>query len=256
MTDAQGQVPEADSVRKAIRRAALLTAGAGIAYGVLVIVAWFLMAGERDALREAADPTAQHSTTALGEASLASMYLLPFAAILFLWFIVALRGWIRSTRHRPNMLISDLQLVSGVAFTVVFLVSAAAAATSVIVAGWRGEEIPVYALRGMADFGSTLMIIMGVRMAAVFVLATASLGMTTGALPRWFNFVSYGFGLVLVLAPVVEETFAMAFPVWVIVLSVMLLHHLANLPADEVPGFASRYTQRNETDAEGAGIVD
>jgi len=55
MTDAQGQVPEADSVRKAIRRAALLTAGAGIAYGVLVIVAWFLMAGERDALREAAD---------------------------------------------------------------------------------------------------------------------------------------------------------------------------------------------------------
>ena len=48
-------------------------------------------------------------------------YLLPFAALLFLWFIVALRGWIRGTQHRRNLLISDVQLVSGTVFTALFL---------------------------------------------------------------------------------------------------------------------------------------
>jgi len=248
--------PEPAALRRALRRAALLTAGAGIAYGVLTIVAWYLMAQDRNGLAEATDPYAYYTESGFDGASVAGLYLLPFAAILFLWFIVALRGWIRGTQHRRNMLISDLQLVSGVVFTAVFLVGAAAVATSVVVAGSGSNELTIASLRGLAGFGSTLMVVMGVRMAAIFVIATASLGMTTGVLPRWFNFVSYGFGLILMLTPVVEEDFIVAFPVWVIVLSVILLYHLARVSPDEIPGFAIRYAERNAPSEPPAEISD
>ena len=65
--------------------------------------------------------------------------------------------------------------------------------------------------------------------------------MILGELPRWFNIVSYGFGLVLMLTPIVEQALSLAFPVWVIALSILLLYHLMNLRDDELPGFARRY---------------
>jgi hypothetical protein len=233
-------------MRRALRRAALLTAGAGILYGVLTIIAWYLMQQGRSGLVDDVDPEAYYAEGGLFGSELAGLYLLPFAAILFLWFIVALRGWIRGTQHRRNMLISDLQLVSGVVFIAIYLVGAGAVASTVVIAQADDGGLSVESLRTLAAFGNTLMIVMGVRVAAIFVMATASLGMTTGVLPRWFNFVSYGFGLVLMLTPIVEATLILAFPVWVIVLSIMLLYHLANVPTDEIPGFAVRYAERKQ----------
>jgi hypothetical protein len=256
MSDAPVTAPDATATRKALRRAAVLTAGAGIAYGVLTIVAWYLMRQDREGLSQAPDPSAYYESTGLAGSSIAGLYLLPFAAILFLWFIVALRGWIRGTQHRRNMLISDLQLVSGVVFTAIFLVGAAAVATSVVVTGAGEDEIAIETLNALAGFGNALMTIMGVRMAAIFVIATASLGMTTGVLPRWFNLVSYGFGLVLMLTPIVEQALIVAFPIWVIVLSVILLYHLANLPDDEIPGFAKRNVERSLAPDDPAEFVD
>ena len=64
---------------------------------------------------------------------------MPIAAILFLWFIVALRGWIRSTQQRRNMLISDLQLVSGVVFVTLFLAFNVFAITMILQYGKIGR---------------------------------------------------------------------------------------------------------------------
>ena len=80
-----------------------------------------------------------------------------------------------------------------------------------------------------------------VPVAAVFVIATASLGMTSKVLPRWFSLLSYLFGVVLILTPVVADVLFLAFPVWLIVLSLMLLWHLARLDPDDLPGFTGRY---------------
>jgi hypothetical protein len=242
----QAPDPTLPEMRKALRRAALLTAGAGILYGILTIAAWALLQQGRSDLKDATDLDAYVGDGGLFGVELAGMYLLPFAAILFLWFIVALRGWIRGTQHRRNMLISDLQLVSGVVFIAIFLVGAGAIASALVVAQADEGSLSTESLRTLAGFGNTLMVVIGVRIAAIVVIATASLGMTTGVLPRWFNFVSYGFGLVLMLTPIVEPAFIVAFPVWVIALSVMLLYHLANVPPDEIPGFAERYAERLE----------
>jgi hypothetical protein len=248
----QGSDAAQDESRRALRRAALLTSGAGILYGVLSITAWYLMREGRLGLAESGDPEAYYAEGGLFGSELAALYLLPFAAILFLWFIVALRGWIRGTQHRRNMLISDLQLVSGVVFIAVFLVGAAAVASALIITQAEDGGLSMDALRVLAGFGNTLMVVMGVRVASIFVMATASLGMTTGVLPRWFNYMSYGFGLVLMLTPIVEAALIVAFPVWVIALSIMLLYHLANLPADEIPGFAARHLERKRGAEAGA----
>ncbi|MFV2062796.1 MAG: hypothetical protein ACC726_04690, partial [Chloroflexota bacterium] len=96
-------------------------------------------------------------------------------------------------------------------------------------------------VRLLAAFGNTIVLVMGVRIAAIFVIATATLGLTTGALPRWFNVASYVLGAMLLLTPIVDQVFILAFPVWVTLLSILLLYHLQHLRDDELPGFAQRY---------------
>ena len=232
---------QTDRIRKALRRAAFVTSGAGIAFGVLTIIAWYLLMDARGNLIELAETEADYETDASLGVEVAGLYLLPFAAIAFLWFIVALRGWIRGTQQRRNLLISDLQLVAGAVFTALFLVGAGAIATAVVVAQAETDHLTAESLLALSGFGSTLVTVMGIRIAAIFVIATASLGMTTGVLPRWFNLTSYAFGIVLMLTPVVASWLAMAFPLWVIVLSLALLAHIARLKPEELPGYAARY---------------
>lgn len=228
-------------MRRTLRGAALLTSGAGIGFGILTVAAWWLLEAERSALIAAEDPFALYQAEGNTGSTIAGLYLLPIASILFLWFNVALRGWIRGTQHRRNMLISDVQLVAGITFTAVYLVAAGATATSVIVTGSGTDAIGFDSLLALSAFGNTLMVVMGIRMAAIFVIATASLGMTTGVLPRWFNLLSYGFGGLLILTPIVEAALTVAFPIWVTALSILLLYHVARLADDELPGFAARY---------------
>lgn len=233
--------PDIAVIRQRLRRAAFMTSGAGIGFGVLAIISAWLLASDREAIAAADDPFGYYVASGIGAASVAGLYLLPFAAIGFLWFIVALRGWIRGSGHRRNELISDLQLVSGVAFTAVFLVGSGAIATSVLVEASDDSELTFNSLRALAAFGTSLISVMGVRMAGIFVLATSTLGMTTGVLPRWFNLIGYVFGALLMVSPLVDATFSLAFPIWVIVLSVMLAYHVTNVSDDALPGFASRY---------------
>ena len=232
-----------EEVRHALRRAAFLTSGAGIAYGLLAIVGWYLLNEDRKGFAAADDPTAYYQGGGFDGAAIAGLYLLPFAAILFLWFVVALRGWIRGTRRRRNMLISDLQLVSGAVFTAIFLVGVAAIATPLLVMDADIEAISLEHARLLAGYGNTMMDVMGVRIAAIFVIATASLGVTTGVLPRWFSLASYAFGAILMIAPMVDQPLILAFPTWVIALSVILLYHVLQLTEDQLPGFAERHLE-------------
>jgi hypothetical protein len=229
-----------EDARRTLRRAAFLTSGAGIGYGVLAVMGWYLLNEDRRGFAAAEDPMAYYERGGLDGAVIAGLYLLPFAAILFLWFIVALRGWIRGTRKRRNMLISDLQLMSGAVFTAIFLVGVGAIATPLVVMDSGIGSISLEDALLVAGFGNSLMDVMGVRIAAIFVLATASLGVTTSVLPRWFSLTSYAFGALLMLAPMVDPPLILAFPAWVIVLSLILLFHVLNLPDDQLPGFAMR----------------
>jgi hypothetical protein len=241
MLESHDSVDDPAGARKALRRAALLTAGAGIGFGILSIAAWYLLEMAHDDLASLSEPGASVSGTSVLGAQVASLYLVPFAAILLVWFIVALRGWIRGTQRRRNLLISDVQLVSGTVFTALSLVGAGAIAAAVVVAESSSGEPDSDLLLAISGFGGTIMTVMGVRIGAIFVIATASLGITTGALPRWFSLVSYLFGAILMLTPFVSRTLIVAFPIWVIVMSLMLLNRLRHLDPEELSDLEARY---------------
>jgi hypothetical protein len=53
-----------------------------------------------------------------------------FAGIAFVWFIVALRTWISGISRGEDILLSNIQLVSGILFVGLFLAGGSAAAAS------------------------------------------------------------------------------------------------------------------------------
>ena len=58
------------------------------------------------------------------------LYLMPFAAIAFVWFIIALRMWVVSHGRPEHALFSNVQLVSGIVFIALGATAAFAKRTS------------------------------------------------------------------------------------------------------------------------------
>ena len=56
---------------------------------------------------------------------LVGLYLMPFAGIAFIWFVVALRMWVEATARRRNILLSDMQLATGILYVALSFAGAA-----------------------------------------------------------------------------------------------------------------------------------
>jgi hypothetical protein len=61
------------------------------------------------------------------------------------------------------------------------------------------------------------------RMAAVFMVSLATIWLRTGLMPRWLVGVTYVVAVVLLLASEVTMWLTLAFPIWVLVVSLLLL---------------------------------
>ena len=106
---------------------------------------------------------------------LVGLYLMPFAGIAFIWFVVALRMWVEATARRRDILLSNMQLATGILYVALFF--AGAASTSVLAASVEfsdGDIDPVVAHQ-FPQFGSTLLLVFALRMAAIFVFATSTI---------------------------------------------------------------------------------
>jgi hypothetical protein len=72
------------------------------------------------------------------------------------------------------------------------------------------------------------------RMAAMFVFTTSSIGRTSGILPRWFVYAGYLVALFLLLSVGFVRAFAYVFPTWLLVMTVFLLIRARQIPRDEL----------------------
>ena len=68
-----------------------------------------------------------------------------------------------------------------------------------------------------------LMNTFGMRMAAVFMFVTSTIGLRTAVLSRWVSFVGFALGLVLLLVITDFAWIALLFPFWVLLLSTCIL---------------------------------
>ncbi|MER6199377.1 hypothetical protein ABT234_18675 [Streptomyces sp. NPDC001586] len=179
---------------------------AGVAFALLLGVAIVLMriSLPGDAADAAIDPDKRWAVQV-------ALEIVPFAGIFFLWFMGALRA---HTGEAEDRFIATVFLGSGFVFVATLFASAAAAGTVL------NEGTP-------SDFGRhyayTLLATYAMRMAAVFVLATSTIGRLLGVFPRSLAVLGTVVGLVLIVVGSGVPWSEMLFPAWALVISVHIL---------------------------------
>ena len=79
----------------------------------------------------------------------------------------------------------------------------------------------------VATFGQMVLITLtktyALRMGAVFMISLATIWLKTGLMPRWLVIVTYLLALGILFASDISMWITLAFPVWVLIVSVLLL---------------------------------
>jgi hypothetical protein len=215
-----------------LRRAAYLSATVGGVYAVLFLVSYWLVSGEPGPHASEAEVVAFYATEAPRRLVLVGLYLMPFAGIAFVWFIVALRMWISGSSRREDIYLSNIQLVSGILFVGLFFAGGAAAAASAASAEFLDAPVDAVVARQLPALSNALVFVFAMRMAAMFVFATSNIGRTTGVLPRWFVLLGFAVGLFLLLSATFSQVLVVVFPVWTLVLSILLTMRARHIPSD------------------------
>ncbi|MET9903937.1 hypothetical protein [Streptomyces sp. NPDC006446] len=143
-----------------------------------------------------------------------ALELVPFAGIAFLWFMGALR---EQAGRAEDRFVATVFLGSGVVF-VGMLFGAAAAAGTVL-----GESPQSPSPSFGSHFAYALLTTYAMRMAAVFIITTSTIGRRLGVLPRPLVVVGYLAGLTLLVAGTGVPWSELVFPAWALLLSLHIL---------------------------------
>lgn len=212
-----GETAKDDPVH-ALQRAKKMTCGLGLAFCILFMAA--LLSFTPMPKLEANDAEVvdfyQQNTQSLIQ--IGGLYLLPLAAVAFLWFTASLREWVERSTRTFDHLLSTVQMLSGVSF--ITLALAAAGAATVVSLSHSGSSIPIdpSLARQFPLYGRTLLIVFGMRMAAIFIMSTANMGLGAKLFPRWFLFGSFAVAAILFLVSTLNVWLVVVFPLWILVL--------------------------------------
>jgi hypothetical protein len=147
--------------------------------------------------------------------------LMPFAGITFLWFI----GVVRDNLGRyEDRFFASVLIGSGLLFLAMMFVSTAVAAG--LLASNSGASDPA-AHTEVVNFGTAIVAstckTYAIRMAAVFMISLATIWNKTGLMPRWLVGLTYLVAVGLLIAGDVSMWLTLAFPAWVLTVSVLIL---------------------------------
>jgi hypothetical protein len=217
---------------RSLRQAATRTAVMGIVHSVLFLAAMALMSTVPGPTSSNAEIVDFYTSENRRRVVLVGLYLMPFAGVAFMWFIVSLRTWISANSPRENILYSNMQLVSGIIFTTLFFASAAASSITAASVQYADSGIDPVLARQFPSYGTALLLVFAIRMAAIFVFSTTAIGRSTGVLPRWFIGIGYAVGVFLLLSVTFSWWLVLVFPTWVMALSGYLLSIARRIPTD------------------------
>ncbi|MDX3759472.1 hypothetical protein ACWDBO_26830 [Streptomyces mirabilis] len=146
-----------------------------------------------------------------------ALEILPFAGIFFLWFMGALRARVGDAEDR---FIATVFMGSGLVYVATMFAAGAAAGTVLSQPSGFGRH-----------FAYTLMTTYALRMAAVFVFTTSTIGHRLRVLPRSLAVFGYLAGLVLLVAGSSLPWSELVFPFWALVVSLHILRVGLHAPA-------------------------
>lgn len=219
------RVEEAEEVVKpgGWRKLALPAASVGIIFVVLYLSSFYLLA--RTPLGNAPDAEiiAYYGDGTNLTLTLAGMLIMPFVGIFFLYFMVMLRATARATGFRASRVLGNVQLATGIVFVALLFVATAGLVATPAAMQFASMQTDPVAARILPIFSMTVLLGFGMRMAAMFVFTSSSIGRATGLIPKWFAYAGYIVGLVLLLTFTVAAWFALLFAIWVLVLCIIIL---------------------------------
>ena len=194
---------------------------AGLLFSVLFVVALFLLRIRPDSAASAQEIADFYLGRERNLVVLVGLYVVPFAGIAFLWFVAAIRSHLGAQEDR---FFATVMLGSGILFVTTLFAASAAAGS--LVAGVKFLDQPVPSADTVLfarALGFAFLFIFGVRMAAVFMLVTSTIGLRTGFLPRWLVVAGYASGLLFLFTATYIEELALLLPAWVAAVSVVIL---------------------------------
>jgi hypothetical protein len=148
-----------------------------------------------------------------------ALNLAPFTGIAFLWFMAVLRVRIGLLEDR---LFSTVFMGSGFLF-VAMLFASVAVARGLLENFTQGPSGPSEAYQVGRAMAFAMMNTFAMKMAAVFIFATSSIGLRTKVLARWVSLVGFSCGIVLLLAIKDFAWIELLVPIWVLVVSLNIL---------------------------------
>ena len=217
---------EAASLFQPVWRTRRAAAIAGILFAVLLLTA---LALTRIALSEGGLVSLQSDAQRRSLIRF-SLGLVPFAGIAFLWFIGVIREQLGDVEDR---LFSTVFLGSGLLFLAMLFVGAITSSSLLEMLDRPNFDTNLW------DFGrdnaQDLFSLYAMRMAAVFTLSVSTAGMRAAAMPRWVSFLGYLVALLLLVASSAQPWLQLAFPAWVLVVSLVILTRSARREGRDTP---------------------
>lgn len=149
-----------------------------------------------------------------------ALNLIPFAGIAFLWFMGAVRSRIGDHEDR---FFATVFVGSGLLFVAMLFVLGASAAGLIVIGGEMspGSDIELWQYGRRLSYD--LMTIYAMRMAAVFTIATSTIVLKAAVLHRSIAYLGFAVGVGLLVGIGWLSWAAIAFPAWVLLVSVYLL---------------------------------
>jgi hypothetical protein len=220
------------TARRQIRAPA--TAGVvGLAFAILFTAAVVLLRTLPLGGASDADIAAWFASGGDTQVVVGGLYLAPFSGIAFLWFVAVVRDQIGD---REDRFFATVFLGGGILFVALLFASAAVVSSLIVGVRYLGEPPPTAAesdlLRAIAY---SLMFGFASRAAALFMLSTATVGLRSGAFPRWFALVGYVVGIGLLLVVSFYDWVILALPAWVAFVSVVILARERSRRTDHAP---------------------
>lgn len=194
---------------------------AGVAYAVLSVLALGLLSQFPDLEQSDAEIAEWFADSANQTTLILGCNLVALSAIMFLWFVAVIR---RRLGDLEDRFFGTVFLGSGLAFVAVWLgYGASLAGPAVAASHIAGAVVSVDSASTSAGTAAAFLLVLGPRVEAVFVIVTSTLIVRSRVLPTWLAFVGYVFALAMLIVPLVADPLGLGFPVWVLLVSVVIL---------------------------------
>lgn len=198
---------------------------AGFVFGALFCIGWILI-DQSPPFDVPAQELAEYfsNSTRRRSSQIVGLWIAPFAAIAFMWFMAAFRHRLLRASGQESTLFSTVQLVSGAIFTMaIFIAGATELATVRIVTASASGNFDLDATRGIIALGSVISQIVGLRSGAVFILVSTTRAMRAELFPRWFGIASYVMAAAALLISTTWKPIVLVIPAWVVGTSLLVL---------------------------------